>query len=157
MTIRLCLMRIRPTASAPVRHQAPARPPGRLPGPHGATLALRPSVDARAVAIALTIAAFTAGERAEAGVERPVFVTITGQGVLRLRLAAGITAPCDSSDNRMLFDGRLGPGRYRWDTGAREVCYQYTSRALPDSDWSESRVISTTTRAGPLEIVLSTD
>jgi hypothetical protein len=114
-------------------------------------------VDARAVVIALTIAALTAVARAEAGDDRPVFVTIVGQGVIRLRLAAGITAPCDSSENRMLFDGPIGPGRYRFDTGARDVCYQYTSRALPDSDWSVSRVISTTTRRGPLEIQLSAD
>ena len=111
----------------------------------------------RAIAIALAVAAFTAVVGAEAETDRPVFVTIAGQGVISLRLAAGITAPCDSSENRLLFDGRIGPGRYRWDTGARDVCYQHTSRALPDSDWSESRVISTTWRGGPREIVLSTD
>ena len=116
------------------------------------------SVDARAVAMALTIAAFTATGRADTGADRPVFVTVVGQGVIRLRLAAGITAPCDSSDNRMIFDGRIGPGRYRWDTGAKDVCYQHTSRALPDSDWSESQVVSTTWRSSrPREIVLSTE
>jgi hypothetical protein len=114
-------------------------------------------VNPRAVAIALAIAAFAAGERAEAGADHPVFVTVVGQGIIRLRLAVGITAPCDSSENRMLFDGRIGAGRYRWDTGARNVCYQHTSRALPDSDWSESQVIPTTTRGKPREIVLTAD
>ena len=116
-------------------------------------------MDARAVvALALAIAAFTGVQPAEAGADRPVFVTIMGQGVIRLRLAAGVTAPCDSSENRMLFDGRIGPGTYRWETGARDICYQHTSGALPDSDWSESRVISTTMRAGsPRTIWLSTD
>jgi hypothetical protein len=114
-------------------------------------------VDARAVAIALTIAVFTAAGGADAEAERPVLVTVVGRGVIGFRLAAGITAPCDSSENRMLFEGHLGPGRYRWDTGARNVCYQNASHALPDSDWSESRVISTRTRSGPLEIQLSTD
>ncbi len=33
--------------------------------------------------------------------------------------------------------------------------YQHTSRALPDSDWSESQMISTTTRVGPREIRVS--
>lgn len=91
--------------------------------------------------------------------DRPVFVTIVGQGAIRIRLAAGVTAPCDSSENRMLFDGRLGPGRYQWDTGATNVCYQHTSRALPDSDWSESRVIGTTRIRpnGAAEIVVSTE
>jgi hypothetical protein len=112
---------------------------------------------ARALAVAFALAAFAAAARAEAGADRPVFVTIVGQGVIRLRLAAGITAPCDSADNRMLFDGRLGAGTYRWDTDAKDVCFQHTSRALPDSDWTESRVISTTSRTGPREIVLSTE
>ena len=95
---------------------------------HGAMLALAPSVDARALVMALTIAAFTTAARAE-GANRPVFVTIVGQGVIRLRLAAGITAPCDSSENRMLFDGLIAPGRYRWDTGARHLLPAHVARS----------------------------
>jgi hypothetical protein len=114
-------------------------------------------VDALVIALALGIAAITPAADADAGADRPVFVTVVGKGHIRLRLAVGITAPCDSTENRMLFDGRLAPGRYRWDTGAQDVCYQHTSGALPDSDWSVSRVISTTTRRGPREILISTE
>jgi hypothetical protein len=114
-------------------------------------------VNARVVAIALTIAAFTTAARVEAGADGPIFVTIVGQGTIRLRIAAGITAPCDSSDNRMIFDGPVAAGRYRWDTGAKDICYQHTTRALPDSNWSESQVISTRWRGGPRELVLSTE
>jgi hypothetical protein len=112
----------------------------------------------RGIALALGIAASSSTVCADAETDRPVFVTIVGQGVIRLRLAEGVTAPCDSSENRMLFDGRLGPGRYRWDTGAMNVCFQHTSRALPDSDWSDSRIIATVIRRhGPAEIVVSTE
>jgi hypothetical protein len=114
-------------------------------------------VDGLAMALALGIAAITAAAGADAGADRPVFVTVVGQGHIRLRLAAGVTAPCDSTENRMLFAGRLAPGRYRWDTGAQDVCYQHTSGAFPDSDWSVSRVISTTMRRGPREILISTE
>ena len=114
-------------------------------------------MDGRAVVVALALAAFTTSTHADAGADRPVFVTLVGRGVIRLRLAAGITAPCDSSENRMIFDGPIGPGRYRWDTGASDVCFQHTSRSLPDSEWSESQVLSTRSKTGPREILLSTD
>jgi hypothetical protein len=112
-------------------------------------------VDARTVAVAFAIAAFTAPAGADAGDDRPVFVTVVGQGTIRLRLAVGVTAPCDSTENRMLFDGRIRRGNYRWGTGAQDICYQYTSSALPDSDWSVSQVVPTRMRAGPLRILLS--
>jgi hypothetical protein len=115
-------------------------------------------VYARAVALALGIAASSATALAAAETDRPVFVTVVGQGAIRFRLAAGITAPCDSSENRMLFDGWLKPGRYEWGTGADVVCYQYTSGALRESNWSESRVIGTLVRhVGTTKIVLSTE
>jgi hypothetical protein len=92
-----------------------------------------------------------------------MFVTVVGHGAIRFRLAEGRTAPCDSSENRMLFDAWLGPGRYEWRTGADVVCYQHTSGVLRDSDWSQSRIVSTLAGRGrgrplrPAEIVVSTD
>jgi len=115
-------------------------------------------VHTRGIALALGIAASSAAVVAAAETDRPVFVTVVGQGAIRFRLAAGITAPCDSSENRMLFDGWLKPGRYEWGTGVDVVCYQYTSGALRESNWSESRVIGTRIRhVGPTEIVVSTE
>jgi hypothetical protein len=77
------------------------------------------------------------------GAERPVFVTVTGQTAIRFRLAVGRTAPCDSTENRMMFDGTLPPGQYTFDTRSEVVCYEYTSAAFPTSEWSVPRVMPT--------------
>ena len=109
------------------------------------------------------MAASSVVARADAEADRPVFVTVVGHGAIRFRLAAGATAPCDSSENRMLLDAWLGPGRYEWGTGANDVCYQHTSGALREADWSESLVVPTAMGRGrgrpttPTEIVVSTD
>jgi hypothetical protein len=100
-------------------------------------------VYARRIALALGIAASSAAARVDAGTDRPVFVTVAGQGAIRFRLAAGPIAPCDSSGNRIIFDGWLSPGRYQWDARADLVCYEYTSGALRESNWSEARIVST--------------
>jgi hypothetical protein len=90
-----------------------------------------------------------------AGAERPVYVTVTGQTALRFRLTLGWTAPCDSSENRMMFDGTLPPGRYTFETGSEVVCYQYTSAAFPASEWSVPRVMPTRIRhGGPLTLTI---
>jgi hypothetical protein len=92
---------------------------------------------------------------AQAGAERPVFVTVTGQSAIGFRLALGRTAPCDSSENRMLFDGTLMPGRYRFETASEIVCYQSTSASFPTSDWSAPQITSTVvTRHGPLTLTM---
>jgi hypothetical protein len=115
-------------------------------------------MDARSVALSLGIAAMSATGRAEAEADRPVIVTVVGRGAIRLRLAAGVTAPCDSSSNRMLFDGWVEPGRYQWETGSNTVCYQYTSGALREQDWSVSSIVPTWRKARrPWEILVSTD
>jgi hypothetical protein len=94
---------------------------------------------------------------AEAGTERPVYVVVVGQGAIRLRLAAGQVAPCDSPDNRVLFDGWVGVGTFSWVTSSDLVCIQHTSGALRESDWSVSQLVATATRKGPAKIVVSTD
>lgn len=94
-------------------------------------------------------------EPAQAGAERPVLVTVTGQSAIGFRLALGRTAPCDSSENRMMFDGALPPGRYRFETASEVVCYQYTSASFPTSDWSAPQITSTViTRHGPLTLTI---
>ena len=87
--------------------------------------------------------------------ERPVYVTVTGQTAIRFRLALGSTAPCDSSENRMMFDGTLPPGKYTFETGSEVVCYQYTSPAFPASEWSVPQVMPTRIRhQGPLTVTI---
>jgi hypothetical protein len=101
------------------------------------------------------IAGVSVPSPAEAGAERPVFVTVTGQSAIGFRLALGRTAPCDSSENRMMFDGTLRPGRYAFETTSEVVCYQYTSAAFPASDWSTPQIASTVVaRHGPLTLTV---
>jgi hypothetical protein len=91
----------------------------------------------------------------QAGANYPVYIVVTGQTAIRLQLALGRTAPCDSSENRMMFDGMLAPGRYTFETGSEVVCYQYTSASFPASGWSEPRVMPTRIRNhGPLTVTL---
>jgi hypothetical protein len=98
----------------------------------------------RRLVLALGIAGACSFARADAGAEdrldRPVYVTVVGHGFIRFRLSAGVVAPCDSLDDRMLFDGSLAPGRYAFSTGAWSVCYQHTSGALREVDWSTARI-----------------
>jgi hypothetical protein len=113
----------------------------------------------RQLAILLGIAATFAGADANAAADHPVVFDVVGHGAVRLRLAAGVTAPCDSSENRMLYDGWIGVGRYEWSTGASTICYQHTSGALREVDWSVPRIISTLPPRGQskTEILISTD
>jgi hypothetical protein len=110
------------------------------------------------MALAFGIAANCTAAVAGAGTDRPVYVTVVGHGAIRFRLAVGPMSPCDSPDNRMLYDGWLQPGRYEWSTGAGLVCFQNTSGAFRESDWSESRIVPTwIRRRGATQIVVSTD
>jgi hypothetical protein len=131
-------------------------PSGR---PTAQSLLGRTCMNARAIALALGIAATAVTARADAEAGRPVFVTVVGHGAIRFRLAIGRTAPCDSSDNRMLFDGWLTPGSYEWGTDAILVCYQHTSGALRESDWSTSQIVATLIgkHSSPAEIMVSTE
>jgi hypothetical protein len=91
----------------------------------------------------------------QAGAERPVYVRVTGQTAIRFRLALGWTAPCDSTENRMMFDGTLAPGQYTFETGSEVACYQYTFAAFPNSEWSQPRVMPTRIRhGGPLTLTI---
>jgi hypothetical protein len=116
---------------------------------------------ARALALGVAIASSFVVGRGDAQTDRPIFVTIVGHGAIRFRLAGGPVAPCDSADNHMLFDGWLEPGKYAFATGSDVVCYQYTSGAFREANWSTSRVAATTagtkTRRWPLAIEVSTD
>jgi hypothetical protein len=111
----------------------------------------------REVALLLGIAAGVAAVPAGAGADFPVTVVVVGHGEIRVRLAAGRVSPCDSHENRILFDGWVGPGTYRWWTSSDFVCFQHTSGALREQDWSMSRLIATAWRKKPAEIQVSTD
>jgi hypothetical protein len=118
-------------------------------------------VNAAAIALVVGTAIAAVAPLADAQTDRPVFVTVVGHDAIRFRLSAGATAPCDSPDNRMLYDGWLRPGRFAFGTGAEAVCYEHTSGALREVNWSVPRVVATVmgtrARRRPTEIVVSTD
>jgi hypothetical protein len=93
-----------------------------------------------ALGIAVSCVGVQGDAAAEDQLDRPIYVTVVGQGSIRFRMSAGVTAPCDSLRNRMLFDGSLTPGRYAFSTGAWSVCYEYTSGAFRQANWSTSRI-----------------
>ena len=73
----------------------------------------------------------------------PVYVYLYGTGVVRERLAAGSTVPCDSSANVVLFDGKLRAGRvYAFVSPFPSVCEQHTYGAFRDVQWSADEVYS---------------
>ena len=110
-----------------------------------------------AFGLAFGIACRSEAANASNETDRPVFVDVVGHGAIRLRLAAGVTAPCDSSENRMVFDGWVSVGRHGWATGADLICYEYTSGALRESNWSVPRLLSTRGRRGATVIPISTE
>ena len=60
---------------------------------------------------------------------------------MRVQLSEGLTAPCDSGNNRMLFDGRLAAGTtFRTAIAGDCVCVRSTSASFPNSDWSTPRL-----------------
>lgn len=114
---------------------------------------------ARFFAIVLGIAMSVAPLPADAGADFPVLVTVVGHGAIRLRLAAGRAGPCDSSANRMIFDGWVDVGTYSWPTGSDFVCYEHTSGYFREADWSPARLVPTMAgkRPRPAQIRIATD
>ena len=101
-----------------------------LTGRHGARLATG------ALLGAIVLTASSALRANESGA---VVVTSTGTADVRVQLAEGTTAPCDSGNNRMLFDGRLPAGTtFRAAIAGDCVCIRSTSASFPNSEWSTS-------------------
>ena len=70
----------------------------------------------------------------------PVFVSFAGSGKVRVQVADGIVLPCDSGENRILFDGTMEPNSTVATAAASDcVCLRHTSVQFPRTDWSMSR------------------
>lgn len=92
---------------------------------------------------ALCIAAFvlSLAPTALASEPLPVFVTVTGEGSIRVLLTSGATVPCDSSSNVVLFDGKLEAGNtYAFQSASPIVCERHTRGSLREVDWSSDRL-----------------
>jgi hypothetical protein len=89
--------------------------------------------------VLLVSAITTAAGSLRANESADVVVTSTSNVDVRVQLAEGLTAPCDSGNNRMLFDGRLAAGAtFRSAIGGDCVCIRSTSTSFPNSEWSTS-------------------
>lgn len=67
----------------------------------------------------------------------PVVITMGGHARLRVQVSEGLTMPCDSQNNRALFDGRLSPGEtFRASIGGECVCVRHTTSPFRDVDWT---------------------
>ena len=69
----------------------------------------------------------------------PVIVSMGGAAELRVQVSEGLTKPCDSENNRLLFDGRLKPGEsFRTTIASDCICVRHTSAAFRRVDWTMS-------------------
>ncbi len=94
----------------------------------------------------------------------PIYVTVVGQGAVRVRLTGGVVAPCDSADDAPVYEGWLEPGRYRFYSPSRSVCMQHTWGESRDGEWSTPAILPTVVRLRrwsgtlvPFEIRISTE
>jgi hypothetical protein len=98
----------------------------------------------RTIVLALVAGALLPTEvRAQAPAIVPVVIAIVGAGrvAVRVQIAAGMTTPCDSTDDHMLVDRRLTAGAvWLGSTAAECVCIRNTSETFSRTDWSPSRL-----------------
>ena len=67
----------------------------------------------------------------------PVVITIRGDRAVRVLVSEGLTRPCESRENRPMFDRLMGPGEVaRASIGSDCICIQHTSPSFPSSDWA---------------------
>jgi hypothetical protein len=89
----------------------------------------------RAIAFASAIALTSTGGSATE--PTPVVVTVNGDARIRVEISEGITMPCDSSNDRRLFDGTLGPGEsFRTAIAGECICIRNTRPPFRETDWT---------------------
>jgi hypothetical protein len=72
----------------------------------------------------------------------PVVVTMGGNARLRVQVSEGLAMPCDSSNNRSLFDGQLGPNEtFRASIGGECICVRHTTSPFRVTDWTTSGLL----------------
>lgn len=72
----------------------------------------------------------------------PLVIEAIGTGAVRVRLAEGTTAPCDSSLNRRVFDGWVAANAPLTATvGSSCVCVEHTWGGFRESQWSPGRIV----------------
>jgi hypothetical protein len=83
------------------------------------------------------------GVAAEATPKTPVVVTVVGHGSIRLVVADGAQRPCDSSDNRVLFSGRVSADeKVKLESATGSVCVDHTYGKFRESQWAGATIWS---------------
>jgi hypothetical protein len=69
----------------------------------------------------------------------PIVMTVMSAKRVRVQLSEGRHQPCDSGDNRMLFDGMMGASdKYQGTTREECVCVRHTTDAFPRAGFTSS-------------------
>ncbi len=72
----------------------------------------------------------------------PVIVSVQSAKKLKVQIAEGNTMPCDSFQNRMLFNSTMGSGESTLgNTEALCLCVRHTTDAFPQGGWSDSKMV----------------
>lgn len=91
------------------------------------------------MAFVVSVGLLAASRELSADEPTPVVVTMGGNATLRVEVAEGRTTPCDSSNNRALFNSRMKPGdSFRASIGGECVCVRHTTAAFPETEWTTS-------------------
>ncbi len=92
-------------------------------------------------ALAATIASRDVA--AETAPKTPVVVTVVGHGSIRLVVADGAQRPCDSSDNHVLFSGRVSADeKVKLESTTGSVCVDHTYGKFRESQWAGATIWS---------------
>lgn len=84
----------------------------------------------------------TVGASAAETSPAPVVVTMQSRGRVRVQVSEGLTMPCDSADNRMIFDTTLGPDeQLKTSIKSQCVCVRHTTDSFPRGEWTTSRLV----------------
>jgi hypothetical protein len=92
--------------------------------------------------VAVALALCLSGADSAASGEIPVYVSLSGSGTIRLRIADGVVMPCTAgSGNRVLFDGELTAGRSLVLSSEHCVCVEQTYGAFRKTSWGPARIV----------------
>ncbi len=94
----------------------------------------------RALAIAVTILTIAPAADVSADEAAPVRLVLVGSEPVGVRVAVGVTIPCDSSANEPLYRGTLKPGTTELASSAVCVCTQQTYAPFVTTGWSPGTI-----------------
>jgi hypothetical protein len=112
---------------------------------------LRTSVAVLALSFMCAFVASHSASADDAPPIAPIEVTVVGEGAVRVRIAEGTTAPCDSPDDKPLINALVRPNKPPLvvPTEAMCVCWEQTYYPFTDLGWSPTHVACRPMECGP--------